>query len=698
VGFGADDDQNQTLIRDLRSTGGSDEAAARAHAKKILAKQAHLGRSSEGEGAQGEDWSQYCLFSPGASGARVAAFSDDGVTVTVTDVTAGAAGTPTVVLNEKGNGQPLPNLAKSFHPLKTGPDAQNDYEFQAGRDYKIEVDYLNTKYTGRADLDGVLLIAYGVGAGGVPSGSQDSCPLFVARVNPLPSPNPSAVGEIVTAELSGYLTSSGEPYTCEVRNQRGTWKIVRLESSASSNPVAEAIGYVDAYADGQRFEKGEYYVQLQTNGGAFDGRSFEAKLPAGHWRVVVEATASWDASPPPGCDECECRGCAKVTKTVNIDFDVVEVTIVTGDVTIVQDPEEYTSPLEASVTPADLDVEWEIDYQGQPANCLLKWPNTSGVSQEVELNVGAPGFKDWEFDQAVRVSVRVRDCPTAEDSATVSTIKFKRFGDAGRGTSGTEYTAKNSLRVDVPLSHSDVGLESGSDLARAVHDPWFWHSDDIARSDQVILEEDAVTGGELKHADPKLSVCTLRYHSTRDRGDGTYSFTPTFKFRGKAEVLGWWVGWSISQLIPGEANGGFTASAGYAASVDGAEVPLGVSSVGASYESATPTYELSADLEGVGALTGAFSVVPSDMHHIIVPGQTPEPMPSATASRSGDHGSVQPIVEPIQVRHSAATAVGTYGDNDWTVAAEAEIQAFSASSPPHLPSGLLVISFKPSFK
>jgi len=111
-----------------------------------------LGISSAGSPGQTnfDDQTVKVRFSVGTGGVSLAAFSDDGVNVTVKDLTAGSG--EVAVLSRKGVGQALPNLAQSLHAL--------EYAFQAGHNYEITVGYLNTLYTGDGDVDGAQLIAY----------------------------------------------------------------------------------------------------------------------------------------------------------------------------------------------------------------------------------------------------------------------------------------------------------------------------------------------------------------------------------------------------------------------------------------------------------------------------------------------------------------------------------------------------------
>lgn len=79
---------------------------------------------------------------------RLAIFSDDGCTITITP----AGGAPQVVLSNFGRGQTLANLRLSLIPLNFVPTA--------GTTYTIRVQYSNISYTGAGDVDGLTLFRY----------------------------------------------------------------------------------------------------------------------------------------------------------------------------------------------------------------------------------------------------------------------------------------------------------------------------------------------------------------------------------------------------------------------------------------------------------------------------------------------------------------------------------------------------------
>ena len=89
-------------------------------------------------------------FTSGPEGVKLAAFSDDGVSIDVYDYVSGLS--QSNVLDQKGVGQPLPDLDRSLKEL--------DYFFEPDHRYRLRVHYLNTLYTGDGDIDGVLLLAF----------------------------------------------------------------------------------------------------------------------------------------------------------------------------------------------------------------------------------------------------------------------------------------------------------------------------------------------------------------------------------------------------------------------------------------------------------------------------------------------------------------------------------------------------------
>ena len=147
----------------------ADWSSVRGYAGDIADVQGYfdVGINSSGEPGERDfdDQRVTTRFAPAADGVRVAAFSDDGVDVAVTDLTAGTL--PEQVLGNRGTDQALGRLGESLHEL--------DYEFREGHDYEIAVDYLNTLYTGGGDVDGAVLIAYGGAVVDDPDWCDDVC-------------------------------------------------------------------------------------------------------------------------------------------------------------------------------------------------------------------------------------------------------------------------------------------------------------------------------------------------------------------------------------------------------------------------------------------------------------------------------------------------------------------------------------------
>ena len=126
----------------------STEAQARAYAASIASDPDSLWFKS----GKAPDRQQHLTdaFVVGPGGVNIAAFSDDGVNVYVTDLTdflnQTGAYQSKLALPGLGKGQALPNIGESFHKL--------DYNFVAGHIYRIMVFYNNIVYTGDGDIDG----------------------------------------------------------------------------------------------------------------------------------------------------------------------------------------------------------------------------------------------------------------------------------------------------------------------------------------------------------------------------------------------------------------------------------------------------------------------------------------------------------------------------------------------------------------
>lgn len=84
------------------------------------------------------------FFIPASNTTKLAVLSDDGVTIDIDNVITN--------VQNAGKGQHGPDLAQSLFVVNS--------TFQAGRVYRISIDYSNTVYSGDGDLDGMTLFAY----------------------------------------------------------------------------------------------------------------------------------------------------------------------------------------------------------------------------------------------------------------------------------------------------------------------------------------------------------------------------------------------------------------------------------------------------------------------------------------------------------------------------------------------------------
>lgn len=97
---------------------------------------------------------------------RLAIFSDDGCTITIRE---GNGPNDRIVLDRKGQGQPLPDFAQSLHRLPIA--------LRAGEIYHIRVEYSNISYTGAGDIDGASLFSL---SGSNPFGAKSRATSSVA--------------------------------------------------------------------------------------------------------------------------------------------------------------------------------------------------------------------------------------------------------------------------------------------------------------------------------------------------------------------------------------------------------------------------------------------------------------------------------------------------------------------------------------
>ncbi len=214
------------------------------------------------------------LFEPSTDGVQLAAFSDDGVSVTITDTETGVTETP---LERWGQPQPLSKVEKSLWPVPYSPG------FRAGGTYEIRVRYLNTLYTGGGDIDGVKLFAFAGAAVAtvvkeieVDSGDGDSVEIVLtpkddARVFP---------GQKVT-----LVTKVRDTDRYRTFPPGGDFKRMRTHHKVGGVFQAE-ITVTNAVFDGTTFNS-KTVIMGHVGGGVFAPRRSES----------VRVSQDWDGQP-----------------------------------------------------------------------------------------------------------------------------------------------------------------------------------------------------------------------------------------------------------------------------------------------------------------------------------------------------------------------------------------------------------------
>ena len=133
---------SEPLVKIFSDQQNKSEQDVRGIAKKQATAGPVLGSSKENEAVTFEG-----VFIPASDSAKLAFFSDDGVSVFIN--------TEASSLTQLGEGQPLPDLDKSFHVLSA--------TLKKGVPYCLKILYKNVKYTGAGDVDGVTMFAFNGG-------------------------------------------------------------------------------------------------------------------------------------------------------------------------------------------------------------------------------------------------------------------------------------------------------------------------------------------------------------------------------------------------------------------------------------------------------------------------------------------------------------------------------------------------------
>ena len=297
-----------------------------------------LGISSAGQYAgqtNFDDQQVTITFTPERAGIKMVAFSDDGVTVFIRDVTSGTSGsgglagtTPptggasasttasstgggTKVLNNKTKGQALPNLGESLKDI--------EFTFELGHTYEITVDYINTLYTGGGDVDGAQLIAYGGeeggsggSGGGGGNGNTETGPVDLVIYNgqggeAVPAAKEETVGAFTVANLNDTDSSqSGDNTQTSVPGEKDLMKLelTRPTGAADTDDVTLTIGTgVKLWKESTK-ETAETNLTckasdlpktlwVEATGGSVALRDIQLSLTCNGMSDTVKATAIW---------------------------------------------------------------------------------------------------------------------------------------------------------------------------------------------------------------------------------------------------------------------------------------------------------------------------------------------------------------------------------------------------------------------
>ncbi len=353
---------------------GATRQSAEAYARSVAEDNEPLGRSSA---KTGDAWEAKVRFSVGESGVSVVAFSDDGIDVYVTDLTLDA---PAVkALDEKGNGQALPNLDQSLRDL--------DYTFEANHSYELTVDYLNTLYTGEGDIDGAQLIAYG--------GTIYSCGV---SINGNERDRIGCIGRPEIKVLSAVPAYSRAAAGCPDKQETYFWEIFAVKKKLTDGWRPLPIG-----------DEGPFEL-LSNNGSTVHLRMLSSE--GGSWEAQLRL--SYERTGP----NCGLNKCA-VTAFETMTFTAVEIERIAAMRPPPLDGIFSMSPpvsLEARRNPAPADGPWP---DGQPVwsseNKDSKGENAHNVPSEFSLatltgspatNFGTAGIIPGIFEEDPDVEVQ----------------------------------------------------------------------------------------------------------------------------------------------------------------------------------------------------------------------------------------------------------------------------------------------------
>jgi len=359
----------------------------------------------------------------------------------------------------------------------------------------------------------------------------------------------------------------------------------------------------------------------------------------------------------------------EISTTVNVVVASVAITT-TGDLKIVQDPDEKQITLTGFVQPPDLAVTWQLSPTAPQIVSKTDTfnPASGQTTTTITLDKTAAGWGGWNsLTSSLNVSLIATNAQAGsllDDTTTVTAYKFARNGQYSPGSQNVVITLPfqgtgigHTFRTPDPNNPNDNGLNISASTSKFIN--------------QTI---DAISGVGTKSQDWKFF-----YFSNSDVGDGSYSISENVSYVTNLNVSATYDGWGHNATIA-------AASAG-SGGVDNNAVNDAFAKLGIGYTGHPISVSIGISTDGESSTVGvSVSATLSEQDEIQDGKQVNA---SYQLQLSAVHVSQTQINRTSTVKCAAGVNVTQNDDDEWYLSAFSTVSASVPASPK--------ISFTPDF-
>lgn len=353
--------------------------------------------------------------------------------------------------------------------------------------------------------------------------------------------------------------------------------------------------------------------------------------------------------------------CGELSVTVYVVVATVAITT-TGDLKIVQDPNQLDIALTGFVQPPDLGVSWAFSANSPQIISKVDTfdPATGQTTTTITLDKQQAGWDRWnDLSSPIHVILIADNAQLAsalDDTTTVTAYKFVRNGQHSPGS--------QNVAISLPLRGNGIGHTFRTPDPNDPTDKGL----DIAAATSKFINQ---TIDEFSGVDTKSQNWKFYYLSTSDVGDGTYSISENVSYvtnlSGSANYDGLWHNATIDAASAG--SGG----------VDNNAVQNAFQKYGIGYEGHPITVRIGISDDGESVSIGVLITLTFSEQDEMSYDQTVNA--SYQLQLSAPHVSKTQIDRTSVVKCAAGVNVTQQDDDEWYLGAFSTVRASVPESP-----------------